>query len=109
MPSTTTKLPKMLKNFLMFDLKLFFTDSQSFQAGEARWFFTDESVFTRIMAHRSWMQIRRIAAAYENISGMTLMMAINEECSGETERAYKAIVRMACDPCWYFTRNIFKV
>ena len=61
------------------------------------------------MAHRSWMQIRRIAAAYENISGMTLMMAINEECSGETERAYKAIVRMACDPCWYFTRNIFKV
>ena len=55
------------------------------------------------------MQIRRIAAAYEDISGMTLMMAINEECSGETERAYKAIVRMACDPCWYFTRNIWKV
>ena len=100
----------MPKSFLMQDLnRLIEALNLNIQAGEARWWFTDESVFTRIMAHRSWMQIRRIAAAYEDISGMTLMMAINEECSGETERAYKAIVRMACDPCWYFTRNIWKV
>merc|ERR1711970_985229 len=60
-----------------------------YDAGEDRWLFTDESVFTRIMARRSWMQIRRVAAHYEEI-------------------AYKAVVRMATDPCFYFARNIFK-
>jgi len=79
-----------------------------FDAGEDRWLFTDESVFTRIMARRSWMQIRLIAAKYEDISGNTLIQAINDECHGDTERAYKAVVRMACDPCFYFTRNIYK-
>merc|ERR1711990_596778 len=79
-----------------------------YDAGEDRWLFTDESVFTRIMARRSWMQIRLIAAKYEDISGSTLIQAINDECRGDTERAYKAVVRMACDPCFYFTRNIYK-
>merc|ERR1712064_245632 len=68
-----------------------------YDAGEDRWLFTDESVFTRIMARRSWMQIRLIAAKYEDISGSTLIQAINDECRGDTERAYKAVVRMACD------------
>merc|ERR1712141_577634 len=31
-----------------------------FDAGEDRWLFTEESVFTRIMARRSWIQIRLI-------------------------------------------------
>jgi len=79
-----------------------------FDAGEDRWLFTDESVFTRIMARRSWLQIRLIARKYEDISGSTLIQAINDECRGDTERAYKAVVRMACDPCFYFTRNIYK-
>jgi len=79
-----------------------------FDAGEDRWLFTDESVFTRIMARRSWMQIRLIAEKYEEISGGSLMSAINSECHGETRRAYKATVRMATDPCYYFARNIYK-
>ena len=36
------------------------------------------------------------------------MSAINSECHGETRRAYKATVRMATDPCYYFARNIYK-
>merc|ERR1712035_203318 len=79
-----------------------------YDAGEDRWLFTDESVFTRIMARRSWMQIRRIAAHYEEIAGHSLIHAINEECHGDTRRAYKAVVRMATDPCFYFARNIYK-
>merc|ERR1712002_300719 len=79
-----------------------------FDAGEERWLFTDESVFTRIMARRSWLQIRLIATKYEEISSSTLMQAIDDECDGDTRRGYQAIVRMACDPCWYFTRNIYK-
>ena len=57
---------------------------------------------------RSWMQIRRIAAHYEEISGHSLIDAINDECHGDTRRAYKAVVRMATDPCYYFARNIYK-
>merc|ERR1711971_783621 len=72
-----------------------------YDAGEDRWLFTDESVFTRIMARRSWMQIRRVAAH-------SLISAINDECHGDTRRAYKAVVRMATDPCFYFARNIYK-
>merc|ERR1712147_384639 len=68
----------------------------------------DESVFTRIMARRSWMQIRRVAAHYEEIAGHPLTEAIDSECHGETRRAYKAVVRMATDPCFYFARNIYK-
>jgi len=79
-----------------------------YDAGEDRWLFTDESVFTRIMARRSWMQIRRVAAHYEEIAGHSLIHAINEECHGDTRRAYKAVVRMATDPCFYFARNIYK-
>jgi len=79
-----------------------------YDAGEDRWLFTDESVFTRIMARRSWMQIRRVAAHYEEIAGHPLTEAIDSECHGETRRAYKAVVRMATDPCFYFARNIFK-
>jgi len=79
-----------------------------FDAGEDRWLFTDESVFTRIMASRSWMQIRRVAAHYEEISGQSLQDAIDAECNGDTRRAYKAVVRMATDPCYYFARNIYK-
>jgi len=79
-----------------------------YDAGEDRWLFTDESVFTRIMARRSWMQIRRVAAHYEEIAGHSLISAINDECHGDTRRAYKAVVRMATDPCFYFARNIYK-
>lgn len=38
-----------------------------FDAGEDRWFFTDESVFTRICARRSWMQIRLINHKYQEV------------------------------------------
>ena len=54
------------------------------------------------------MQIRRVAAHYEEIAGHSLIDAINSECHGDTRRAYKAVVRMATDPCFYFARNIYK-
>merc|ERR1712241_194060 len=79
-----------------------------FDAGEDRWFFTDESVFTRICARRSWMQIRLIDRAYEEIAGHDLECAIDEEIDGDLRKAYKAVVRMAKDPARYFARNMYK-
>jgi len=79
-----------------------------YDAGEDRWFFTDESVFTRICARRSWMQIRLIDAAYNEIAGHDLECAIDEEIDGDLRKAYKAVVRMAKDPARYFARNMYK-
>jgi len=79
-----------------------------FDAGEERWFFTDESVFTRICARRSWMQIKLINLKYQEISEMTLEEAIDSEVDGDLRKAYKAVVRMAIDPSRYFSRNIYK-
>lgn len=80
-----------------------------FDAGEDRWFFTDESVFTRICARRSWMQIRLINHKYQEISEeYDLLGAIENEVDGDLKRAYKAIVRMALDPAYFFARNAYK-
>lgn len=79
-----------------------------YDAGEERWWFTDESVFTRICARRSWMQIRLINNKYEEIAGHSLETAIDEEIDGDLRKAYKAVVRMACDPARYFSRNCYK-
>ena len=40
------------------------------------------------------MQIRRIAAHYEEIAGHSLIHAINEECHGDTRRAYKVQLKL---------------
>merc|ERR1719312_1740099 len=80
-----------------------------YDAGEDRWFFTDESVFTRICARRSWMQIRLIDRAYEEIAGHDLECAIDEEIDGDLRKAYKAVVRMPKDPARYFARNMYKL
>ena len=34
--------------------------------------------------------------------------AIDEEIDGDLRKAYKAVVRMACDPARYFSRNCYK-
>jgi len=79
-----------------------------YDAGEGRWAFTDESVFTRICARRSWMQIRLINNKYTDIAGHSLEAAIDDEIDGDLRKAYKAVVRMACDPARYFARNAHK-
>jgi len=76
-------------------------------AGEERWG-TDESVFTMILARRSFLQLRVIMKKYAEISGGTLEDAIESECHGDLRKGYKAIVRLASNPGYYYARNIYK-
>lgn len=39
---------------------------------------------------------------------MDLEHGIDEEVDGDLRKAYKAVVRMACDPARYFSRNCYK-
>ena len=80
-------------------------DAQAlFDAGEDRWG-TDESVFTQILAHKSWLQLRVIMQKYEDIAGNTLEEAIESECRGDLRSGYKAIVRLAKNPAYFYARQ----
>ena len=92
-----------------------------YDAGEDRWG-TDETAFTFILARRSWIQlrfrlniillssyfVRAIILAYEEIAGNTLEEAIESECSRDLRKGYKAIVRLAGNPAFYYARTIYK-
>jgi len=78
-----------------------------YEAGEDRWG-TDESAFTLIFARRSLLQLRAIIAAYEEISGNSLESAVESECSRDLRKGYKAIVRLASHPAYYYARTIQK-
>ena len=78
-----------------------------YDAGEDRWG-TDETTFTLILARRSWIQLRAIILAYEEIAGNTLEEAIESECSRDLRKGYKAVVRLAGNPAYYYARTIYK-
>jgi len=78
-----------------------------FDAGEDRWG-TDETTFTLMLARRSWLMLRAIIQAYEGIAGSSLESAIESECSRDLRKGYKAIVRLAGNPGFYYARSIYK-
>ena len=51
---------------------------------------------------------RAIILAYEQIAGNTLEEAIESECSRDLRKGYKAIVRLAGNPAYYYARTIYK-
>jgi len=78
-----------------------------YSAGEDRWG-TDETAFTLILARRSLIQLRAIIQKYEDIAGNSLESAIESECSRDLRKGYKAIVRLAGNPAYYYARELHK-
>jgi len=75
-----------------------------YQAGAARWG-TDESVFTRIFATRSPLEIATIAQNYKQLSGIDLYTSLQKEFSGNVEKLLKAIFYASINPAeWFATR-----
>uniref|UniRef100_H2ZA48 Annexin n=1 Tax=Ciona savignyi TaxID=51511 RepID=H2ZA48_CIOSA len=82
-------------------------DAQAiFDAGENRWFGTDEDEFTKVLATRSYLQLRWIFNKYEEIAGNSIEDAIDSETSGNLQTAYRAIVAMAKDHHAYYAQKL---
>jgi len=82
-------------------------DAQAiFDAGEGRWFGTDEDEFTKILANRSYLQLRMIFNKYADIAGNSFEEAIDAETSGNLHDAYMAIAAMVNDHLAYYAKKL---
>nr|XP_002131176.3 annexin A13-like [Ciona intestinalis] len=82
-------------------------DAQAiYDAGENRWFGTDEDEFTKVLATRSYLQLRWIFNKYDDIAGNSFEDAIDSETSGNLQTAYKAIVSLTKDHHGYYAQKL---
>ena len=72
-----------------------------FEAGQGQWG-TDESVFNKIFALKSPMELVSIAKHYHKLAGKTILDAIESEFSGHLKDLYKTIVYAIISPSEYF-------
>jgi len=83
-------------------------DAQAlFDAGEGKWG-TDESVFNKIFTLRSPMELLSINQHYQDISGTTLLDAIDTEFSGDMHKLLKAVLYSLILPSQYYATRIKK-
>jgi len=73
------------------------------EAGEGQ-LGTTESTFNRVLALRSFPQLRATFAAYKEQTGGSILSAITNELSGSTEKAFLTIFFMATNPVTCYTR-----
>ena len=78
-----------------------------YEAGEKKWG-TDDSVFNRIFALRSPLEIACIARAYHKLTGHTILQAINNEFSGDIKKLLNAVVYAVISPSEFFATKINK-
>ncbi|XP_012307025.2 annexin A13 isoform X1 [Aotus nancymaae] len=78
-----------------------------YDAGEGRWG-TDELAFNEVLAKRSYKQLRATFQAYQILIGKDIEEAIEEETSGDLQKAYLTLVRCARDCEGYFAERLYK-
>ncbi|XP_005096370.1 annexin A13 [Aplysia californica] len=81
-------------------------DAQKFfDAGEARWG-TEEAELNAILCLRSRPQLLMTFYKFEEIAGKTIEESISDECSGDLQEGYLAIVESTKDMPGFFARRI---
>ncbi|XP_047395241.1 annexin A13 [Sciurus carolinensis] len=78
-----------------------------YDAGEGRWG-TDELAFNEVLAQRSYKQLRATFQAYQILIGKDIEESIEEETSGDLQKAYLTLVRCARDREGYFAGRLYK-
>ena len=78
-----------------------------YEAGEKK-LGTDESVFNKIFATKSSMEISYISKAYHKLTGHTILQAINSEFSGDIKKLLIAVVYAVISPSEFFATKINK-
>ncbi|XP_008054940.1 annexin A13 isoform X2 [Carlito syrichta] len=78
-----------------------------YDAGEGRWG-TDELAFNEVLAKRSYTQLRATFQAYQVLIGKDMEEAVEEETSGDLQKAYLTLVRCARDREGYFAERLYR-
>eukprot|EP01135_Chromosphaera_perkinsii_P000032 Nk52_evm11s16 gene=Nk52_evmTU11s16 len=68
---------------------------------------TDESVFNRIIALRSYPQLRATFDAYIKVAGYDIERAIEKEMSGDVEKAFLAVVKSSRAMDNFFAEQLY--
>ena len=76
-----------------------------YKAGEAK-MGTDESVFNKYFCSLSPIELAHVARAYHQITGHTILQAIDNEFSGDSKKALKTIVYATLSPSEYFATRV---
>jgi len=78
-----------------------------YEAGEKKWG-TDDSVFNRIFALKSPIEIACISRAYHKLTGHTILQAINTEFSGDIKKLLTAVIYAVISPSEFFATKVNK-
>ena len=78
-----------------------------YEAGEKRWG-TDDTVFNKIFATKSPIEISFISKAYHKLTGHTILQAINNEFSGDIKKLLIAVVYAVISPSEFFATKVNK-
>ncbi|XP_026468259.1 annexin B11-like isoform X2 [Ctenocephalides felis] len=81
---------------------------QLLQAGELKYFGTDESTFNMILCQRSYPQLRAVFDCYEKIVGHSIEHAIKSEFSGDIKDGLLAIVESVNNKAKFFAKRLYK-
>lgn len=76
-------------------------------AGEKAWF-TDSSVFNKILNIRSRAQLIATFKEYRKISSYDITRSIEHSCSGDAKNGYKAVVQCIKDRPTYFAERLYR-
>ena len=78
-----------------------------YEAGEKKWG-TDDSVFNKIFALKSPLEITCISRAYHKLTGHTILQAISNEFSGDIKKLLTAVIYAVISPSEFFATKINK-
>jgi len=78
---------------------------QLYAGGQGRWG-TDEGIFTKIFSTRSNMEIYYIATSYQQLSGRTLLDALESEFSGDAKKLLRALFYQAINTPEFFATRL---
>ncbi|XP_067679016.1 annexin A5-like isoform X1 [Haliotis asinina] len=79
-----------------------------YNGGEGLRFATEEDVFNKVLVTRSIPHLRKVFELYKEYAGKDIEGAIIGEMSGDTQKAFLAIVNYVKDPLKFFAKCLFE-
>ena len=76
-----------------------------YKAGEAK-LGTDESVFNKYFCTLSPVELAQVSRSYHQLTGHTILDAINKEFSGDSKKTLRTIVYATLSPSEYFATRV---